>query len=233
LLVDENRTVRYVLAQQLENWGVQVTQVDTIDQVTPNVTFDLMFFRQSEGMPAPRVARHIVMICEQATAPDTEQACISRPVDQSVLYNLLLQSIPPGTTSTDEMPDQQSHRGRILLAEDNMINFELVHRALGGIGFQVDHAENGAKALDQIQQAAYDLVLMDMQMPVMDGMEATRRIRALPAPYQSIPILALTASVMPDEREQFLALGVDDVISKPFSVRHLRQVVNQWLTDTV
>ncbi|NJL32833.1 MAG: response regulator [Chloroflexaceae bacterium] len=100
---------------------------------------------------------------------------------------------------------------------------------LAKLAIEVDVATNGEEALKQLEQASYDLVLMDIQMPVMDGMETTRRIRQSNQPYRNVPIIALTANVMREQQDEYLALGVDDILSKPFSIKHLREVVQRWL----
>lgn len=121
--------------------------------------------------------------------------------------------------------------GRILLAEDYPMNVDLVKHALQDIGIQVDAVEDGEAVLERLQQGVYDLVLMDMHMPVMDGKQATKLIRASSADYRQIPILALTASVMTDELESYFKLGINGVIEKPFLIEDLRNTVQKWLSQ--
>jgi CheY-like chemotaxis protein/HPt (histidine-containing phosphotransfer) domain-containing protein len=104
---------------------------------------------------------------------------------------------------------------RILVAEDVEINREILRAALERAGHSVAFVTNGAEALEAVQHRTFDLVLMDVQMPVMDGVEATRRIRRLPPPPGQIPIIGLTANVMARERELYLAAGMDDCLPKP------------------
>ncbi|MEI6559755.1 MAG: ATP-binding protein [Rhodospirillaceae bacterium] len=119
---------------------------------------------------------------------------------------------PVPVTAASERPPPSLH---ILLAEDNRINQMLVRSMLQKLGHQVQVVENGRQALDAVSVGAIDVVLMDMQMPEMDGEEATRAIRALPPPRNRIPVLALTADVMAEHRERYLRAGVDDLIPKP------------------
>ena len=117
---------------------------------------------------------------------------------------------------------------RILLAEDNQVNQMLAVAMLGRAGHRVDLAGNGIEAVDAVHSRPYDLVLMDVQMPDMDGIEATRRIRAMPGKKAHIPIIALTASAMKGDRERFLEAGMDDYIAKPIDRGQLLKVVAHW-----
>jgi CheY-like chemotaxis protein len=116
---------------------------------------------------------------------------------------------------------------RILLVEDNRINQRVTLRMLKQMGFAADVAANGQEALVHIGSQPYDLVLMDIQMPIMDGIDATKAIRRLttkiPQPY----IVALTASAIKGDREQFLAAGMDDYLAKPVHLKHLRALLNR------
>ncbi len=120
---------------------------------------------------------------------------------------------------------------RILLVEDNPINLVVEKAMLENLECQVDTAENGREAVEQIQKATYDLVLMDCQMPVVDGYEATSRIRLLGGTFAKVPIIALTAGVMEWEREQCLGVGMNDFLGKPFTLKQLGQAMTRWLPN--
>jgi CheY-like chemotaxis protein len=123
----------------------------------------------------------------------------------------------------------ERHAGaRILLAEDNPVNREVALALLDDMGLQVDTAVNGLQALERAQATHYDLVLMDMQMPQMDGLQATRAIRALPG-WADIPILALTANAFDEDRRACIDAGMTDFISKPFDPNGLYAVMLRWL----
>ncbi len=119
---------------------------------------------------------------------------------------------------------------RVLLAEDNPVNQEVVLAMLESLGYEIDLVENGKQALDAFLQTPYDLVLMDCQMPEMDGFKATQAIRAQEKGATRTPIVALTANVMSGDRERCLAAGMDDYLAKPFDLNGLRDLFNQWLS---
>jgi CheY-like chemotaxis protein len=106
---------------------------------------------------------------------------------------------------------------RILLAEDVKLNQVLTQRLLSRSGYQIDVVENGQQAIDAVQRTDYDVVLMDVQMPGVDGLEATRQIRAMSPQKCQVPIIALTAQVGDEERKIRIAAGMDDYISKPIN----------------
>ena len=119
---------------------------------------------------------------------------------------------------------------KILVAEDTSVNQFLVRRIIEGWGLEVDIANNGQEALLMVQEGEYDLVLMDIQMPVMDGIEATRHIRQLPQSLkETIPIVALTANFLKGDREKYRAAGMNDFLPKPFNESALFVVVSNNL----
>lgn len=119
---------------------------------------------------------------------------------------------------------------RVLLVEDNEVNQMVAIQFLKKKGIKVDIANNGYSALEKIILKEYDLVLMDLQMPEMDGYEASRRIRAMAGPYfAEVPLIALTASTMSEVRKKVAASGMTDYISKPFSPDTLYQTLSKYL----
>ncbi len=124
---------------------------------------------------------------------------------------------------------RQRHAGaRVLLAEDNPVNREVALALLEEVGLQVDSAADGLQALQRAQAGTYALVLMDMQMPGLDGLQATRAIRQLPG-WAQVPILAVTANAFDEDRRACEAAGMNDFISKPFSSEELHQALLRWL----
>jgi CheY-like chemotaxis protein len=117
---------------------------------------------------------------------------------------------------------------RVLLAEDNLVNQEVATELLRAVGLEVEVAESGVQALSMAQRKRFDLVLMDVQMPEMDGLEATRRMRARPN-LANLPILAMTANAFGEDREACLAAGMNDHVAKPVDPERLYSTLLRWL----
>jgi CheY-like chemotaxis protein/HPt (histidine-containing phosphotransfer) domain-containing protein len=128
-------------------------------------------------------------------------------------------------------PDRDARGYRILLVEDHPLNQEVMKDMLGALGYGFDLAENGQEALEALRKMPYSLVLMDCQMPVLDGYEATRRWRSEEAGLgrDRTPIVAVTAHALPEERERVLRAGMDDFLTKPVKVEGLREMMHTWL----
>ena len=119
------------------------------------------------------------------------------------------------------------HPLRILLAEDNVVNQKLALRLLTQMGYRADVASNGLEAVESVQRQAYDVVLMDVQMPELDGLDATRRICELAPAGERPRIVAMTANAMQGDREMCLAAGMDDYLTKPIRVERLVEALEQ------
>jgi len=117
---------------------------------------------------------------------------------------------------------------KILVAEDSPIIRTLISKLLARLGFQAQFVCNGAEAVEAVQNDHYDVILMDMQMPVMDGISATKEIRSLPRPVRDIPIIALTANALVGERESCLAAGMNAFLTKPIQPNALRAAILDW-----
>jgi PAS domain S-box-containing protein len=160
-----------------------------------------------------------------------------KPVNASVLFDSvvrILGNVVDGPRSTGDAPTDAFEQlavikgARILLVEDNDLNQEVAIELLRGAGFVVDLAENGQVALDKVKAADYDIVLMDMQMPVMDGLTATREIRKEER-FKDLPIVAMTANAMQRDRDLCLAAGMNDHVAKPIEPDDLWKVLLKWI----
>ncbi len=170
---------------------------------------------------------------------------LTKPIRPRELYDCIAELIAPEDESAVVEPAAATHESclagaRILLVEDNPINQEVVRCMLENLGCQTEVADAGQVALRWVSRRPFDLVLMDCQMPVMDGYEVTRAIRrrersgqiaANPAgrPRPRIPIVAMTANAMKGDRERCLAAGMDDYLSKPFRPAQLYRCLEQWM----
>jgi len=210
-----------------------------IDWKMPGMDGVELVRRISQSAPADKAA--IVM----ATAFDHEEletalgnqevgAILTKPATPSSLFDSImvalhretaLVAVPQATPA--ELSRQFSGR-RVLLVEDNEVNRELAYEMLCNIGLTVDTAENGLLAVEAVQRAAYDLVLMDCQMPVMDGYAATAKIRD-ELQMRQLPIVAMTANALASDRDRCLTAGMDDHIPKPIDVAVLHATLAHWL----
>ncbi len=161
---------------------------------------------------------------------------LEKPVSPSAVLDALLTALGRHGHAADAAPVLGAHPTwqtalagtQVLLVEDNEVNQELAAEILGEAGVVVTLASNGQQAVELVQAQHFDAVLMDWQMPVMDGFEATRRIRAQ-ARFAALPILAMTANAMAGDREQCLAVGMNDHISKPIAVERLLATLAHWV----
>jgi two-component system, sensor histidine kinase and response regulator len=150
----------------------------------------------------------------------------------------LQQALTPGTDAQIErvprveLPVRTAPYGHVLVVEDNRINQQVALRLLEKMGVTVELAEDGALALARAAQGGIDLVLMDMQMPVMDGLESTRRIRQLPDQLGAVPIVGLTANAFASDRDACLAAGMNDFQSKPVNRQKLEMILMAWLSTS-
>ena len=166
-------------------------------------------------------------------------ACLAKPVRQTVLYECLVNVMacqPQEAVAAREVSEPVNaapagSRGNILLVEDNLINQQVALGILQIQGYSVTVVNNGREALDAYAQGAFDLILMDCHMPEMDGFEATREIRGRERSSigKRVPIIALTANAMAQDREECLSTGMDDHLSKPFSMQTMQDMLDRWM----
>ena len=135
----------------------------------------------------------------------------------------------PGGAEPDHRSDEETALTglKILLAEDNIVNQRVLIAMLVRGGHVVETVENGAEAVIAVEAGQFDVVLMDINMPEMDGVTATRAIRALPSEVSQIPIIAATANALRGDRDKFIAAGMDDYVSKPVSAEVLSSALDR------
>ena len=168
----------------------------------------------------------------QGQSPHNEQVIVL-PARVNQFAELLKNQPQPdaiGQNNTADPSDTVDLGLRLLLVEDNVINQRVATGLLSKIGYTVDVAPDGAEAIELIQEQAYDLILMDCQMPVMDGYEATRRIRKMPVPTCNTPIIAMTANAMKGDREKCISAGMDDYVTKPINAGRMKSLIRSWIT---
>ena len=189
----------------------------------------------------------------QGKAPRLEEAgfagCLAKPVKPSLLFDCLLTEFGIQASETGEaaagrlaarrmLAEDKSRararrgKARILLAEDNPVNQKVALKVLEKLGYRADAVGNGLEAVQALDTIPYDIVLMDCQMPEMDGYEATGRIRSMQRDKHT-PIIAMTANSMKGDREKCLQAGMDDYLSKPFTAPVLAEVIDKWLAGAM
>jgi len=161
---------------------------------------------------------------------------LTKPVKQSQLFDTIITVL--GRQKTKERPcsivtrhtiaEQKRRALQALVAEDNPMNQKLAVALLTRAGYSVDAVENGRMTLEALKRKAYDLILMDVQMPAMDGFEATQAIRKMEDDRKHIPIIAMTAHAMKGDRERCLEAGMDDYVSKPIEPQELFNIIEKW-----
>ncbi|MBF0426042.1 MAG: PAS domain S-box protein [Magnetococcales bacterium] len=257
LVVDDNETNRVILGEYLTSWGTQFESAAgaerALDLIQNNRNagefYDLILLdMHMPGLDGLGLARRIRGTCgtqsppmlmltsgEQPDAWSLQEAGIqlslAKPVGQSRLLDAI-SSVMAGRRRGGEQVapggEIPQFRGRILLVEDVFVNREVALGMLARMGLETEVANNGREAVEQVLRAPFDLVLMDVQMPEMDGIEATRRMRRM-MNDRRIPIVAMTAHALTGDRERCLEAGMDDYLAKPVRWDDLAQALNKWL----
>ncbi len=253
LVVDDNATNRRILALQTAKWGMQSRDTESSNEalrwLEGGERFDLaildMHMPEMDGLALARRIRAgdgklpLVLFSSlgRREAGDTESlfaAYLAKPMRQSHLFDTLVSLLAhesvarpaAGPTAPQFDPAMAArHPLRILLAEDNVVNQKLAMRLLQQMGYRADLAANGIEAVESVERQAYDVVLMDVQMPELDGLDATRQICAR-HPADRPRIVAMTANAMQGDREMCLEAGMDDYLTKPIRVDQLVKALN-------
>ena len=235
LIVDDNETNRRILAYQARSWGVEptlaATPVEALDMVRQGVPFDMavldMHMPVMDGVTLASRIRELrrsdelplVLLTSLGARPEGSDelfaANINKPIKPQLLHDELSRVLGMETAAPAVKSAPDAKALRILVAEDNVVNQKVAIRTLERLGYRADVVASGGEALAALDRQPYHVILMDVQMPGMDGLEATRRIRAdLPAERQPW-IVALTANAFAEDRDACMTAGMDDYVSKP------------------
>ena len=228
-----------LLGNLLPTWGLNYRRF-SIDDSLAGVDPDLLITDCPECLFGlrPAISAPILLVTAygnfmpgdqvNALAPLQQKA---RPLSRKALYQSLLHLLQKDDDEALRVPvssQPTEHRARILLVEDNPVNQLVAKGMLSKLGCDVVVAAHGGEALNQLEQHDFDLVLMDCNMPVMDGYEASRQIRQSER-WPDLPIVALTANAMPEERERCRAAGMNDYLAKPFRREELEALLDTWV----
>ncbi len=272
LIVDDNKTNRFILNQILTNWNFRPEECsngkDAIVKLKeaahkkdpfPVVLLDMQMPEMDGEETAQRILSdpeindtNIIILTSLGQRGDAAylkqlgcKAYLVKPVKQSHLFNTIVNVLQmkkeeakgerseengePEIITAHIIEEQIRNSIRILLAEDNLINQKVARKILQKKHYSVDVVNNGKEAVKAALRQHYDIILMDVQMPIMDGYEATQKLRQKLSPKEHIPIIAMTAHAMKGDREKCLLAGMDDYISKPIKPDDLYAMLDKWI----
>lgn len=255
LVVEDNATLRNVLVEELLQWKlvpvIAESGAQALEILSEKSGIDLvlaeMQMPEMDGMELSRSIHEqypalpiILMSAANNEGVKQHSSILSSIVSKPIRHNLLSQHIFSGLLHKDEIAlveqaavkqklstdFSQKYPLRILIAEDNMVNQKLAEKVLGKLGYHPAKVKSGREVLEEVSKVSYDVILMDVQMPDMDGLEATRMIR-LCLSAQPV-IIAMTANTMQGDREECMKAGMDDYISKPVNIEELVILLEKW-----
>ncbi len=257
LIVDDNKTNRQILTHQIENWAMLPTSVpsgsEALNLIHHGEVFDIAILdlqmpdmdglelakeirNDAAGKEIPLILLSSLGYQDSGTENVNFSAYLTKPVKPSILYDVLVGLASKTTTSSTRYKGPSGnynhelgkrHPLHILLAEDNIINQKVALSILEKIGYRADVVSNGLEVLNALRRQSYDVILMDGQMPEMDGEQATVQIRANWPVERQPRIIAMTANAMQGDRERYLAVGMDDYVSKPIRIEELIRALEQ------
>ena len=252
LIVDDNQTNRQILVNQTESWGMLPTAVSSgmetleliaqgahfrvaiLDHQMPDMDGITLADKLAPGLPL--ILLSSVGFHENRPGGSRFSACLTKPVKPSQLFDCLTRLVTHQPTPASRPAQTKplfnrelgsQHPLRLLVAEDNEINQKLVNSILSRLGYRPEMANNGLEALKILHEKPFDVILMDVQMPEMDGETATLHIRQDFPPAQQPRVIAMTANASPGDRERYLAIGMDDYLSKPIKITELVRILQE------
>jgi PAS domain S-box-containing protein len=257
LIVDDNATNRLILARMAASWGMKTIVCssgrETLEKMAEGIRVDVMLLdvqmpemdgltlsaelKQRSGTQIPTVI--LSSLGSHVEMPKGIQAVyLNKPIKPSSLYEalcLVLSGAEGGCTAKNEGEAgfdklmSKRHPLRILLAEDHPVNQKVVRLMLERLGYRADVVGNGLEVLESFRRQLYDVVLMDIQMPELNGIQATQRLRTTLSTENQPRIIALTANAIGGEQAEYLAVGMDDYLSKPVNVLQLREALEKCM----
>jgi PAS domain S-box-containing protein len=262
LIVDDNAHSLQLLSEHASAWGMDPTSIpdgrtvvarlrDAAEQDRPYAV--AVIDQQMPGLDGVALTRQIIadtaisavklVLLTTGSYQDDEVAAaagavavLPKPICPSQMYNCLQDLLDPEAAAQAHLSPARQHttggRGLILLAEDNEVNQIVAVDNLSQLGYRVDIARDGTEAVRLAAARPYQAILMDCQMPRMDGYDATAELRRQERPDQHVPIIAMTAGALAEDRQRCLAAGMDDYLAKPIDPHQLRATLIRWVAET-
>lgn len=256
MIVDNNIILKKIMSDYLTDFGMKVCSADSGEEVLETIDeeIDLVImeyklpvmdgiktWEKIRGKFSKKIPKIIMItsnyrdeLIKKANFAGIEEI-LQKPLIQSVLYNAILRvfgeeiKVKDNLQKKEELLNLDQIKGaKILLVEDDEINQQVAKENLQNEGFWIDIADNGVMAIEQIGAKDYDIVLMDLQMPILNGYEATKKIR-LDARFKDLPIIALSADAMTGTKEKVEEVGMNDYITKPIDKKKLFEVLKKWI----
>jgi CheY-like chemotaxis protein len=253
LIVDDNRTIRRIIGAQLRSWGMMPVTAESgqeaMNLIRNGMSFDAvildMNMPEMDGIALAKEIRRfskdtdtlpLILLSSvgQRGNPELFKAILKKPIKPVQLHQVLSDTLTLAAPSSREeetgpVADAKANQSsmRILLAEDNVSNQKVTLQMLKKLGYRADAVANGAEAIQALERQPYDLILMDVKMPVLGGIEATRMIRER-WPDNGPKIIAVTAYALHGDREKCIAAGMDDYIGKPVQREELAKVLERY-----
>jgi signal transduction histidine kinase/DNA-binding response OmpR family regulator len=258
LILDDNKTNLRILRTQCELYGMKPTTADNYRdamRALEHQKYDLavvdLLMPEKDGLEVTKMmkslypAMPVILFSSSGHFPSSEKsdkdifaAILNKPVRPSYIEQTLIDvlQVAPArlsgatvATSAISGAAQETSPIKILVAEDNEINQKMILRALDKLGYKGSLASNGSEALDMLSKASFQLIFMDVMMPVMDGFKATSLINEQYTGNTRPVIIAMTANALAGDRERIIAHGMDDYISKPFKIQDIKDKIDMWL----
>ncbi|MEM7512098.1 MAG: response regulator, partial [Bacteroidota bacterium] len=251
-IVEDNELQASSLSSWLESWDFipeiflnAQEAVEKIHHETPDLILTDLHMPGVDGIAFSEMLQTahdhlppVFLMCPLGTdlAPIQERGLFKeimlKPIKYAALADLLENTLkgnlPKGKEHTSQNEEEEIFDLRILVVEDNMVNQKLIKRVLEKLGYQIELADNGSIGVEKVKEGNFNLIFMDVQMPVMNGLDATRMIRKISLGSGQPTIIAMTANAIEGDKEMCLKAGMDDYVSKPFTIKDIRAVLHKY-----